>query len=58
MKKNEKLDKKASKKSGVLHIDPEVHKDFKIYCVKNDLDIGKHASQIIAESLNKKGVKS
>jgi hypothetical protein len=50
--------KNSKSKSGVLHIDPDVHKDFKIYCVKNDLDIGKYASQVIADLLNKKGVKS
>ena len=45
------------KMSGVIHIDPEVHKQLKIYCATHGPNLGEFASKELMESLKKKGVK-
>ncbi len=57
MKTTSNSKKKNGSKSCVVHIDPNVHKHLKIYCVTNELDLGKYASDELKESLKKKGVK-
>ena len=51
MKTISKSKKKSSNKSGVVHIDSNVHKKLKIYCATHDEDLGKYTSRILEQSL-------
>lgn len=53
MKTASNSNKKTGSKSGIVHIDPQVHKQLKIYCVIHDEDLGKYASKVLAQSLKK-----
>ncbi len=57
MKTTNNSKKTNPKMSGVIHIDPEVHKQLKIYCATHDLNLGEYATRELRESLKKKGVK-
>jgi hypothetical protein len=57
MKKTNDIKKAIPSRSGVIHIDGNVHLKLKIYCAENSKDMGKFASKEIMESLKKKGVK-
>ncbi len=57
MKTTSNSKKKDPKMSGVIHIDPEVHKQLKIYCATHGPNLGKYASNELRESLMKKGMK-
>ncbi|MFZ0452912.1 MAG: hypothetical protein WAM24_04120 [Ignavibacteriaceae bacterium] len=49
--------KTTPKMSGVIHIDPEVHKQLKIYCATYGPNLVEFATKELMESLKKKGVK-
>lgn len=57
MKKTNVIKRAVPSRTGVVHIDGDVHKQLKIYCVTNNVDMGKYASKELMESLKKKGVK-
>jgi hypothetical protein len=57
MKKTNVLKEQGPLKSGVVHIDSNVHKKLKIFCATNNEDMGKYASKELMESLKKQGVK-
>jgi ABC-type sugar transport system substrate-binding protein len=57
MKKTDISKKQDTAKSGVVHIDGNVHQKLKIYCATNNVDMGKYATEELMESLKKKGVK-
>ncbi len=57
MKKNNVIKRAVPSKSGIVHIDGNVHLKLKIYCAENSVDMGKYASKELMESLKKKGVK-
>ena len=57
MKKTNIPVKQENTKSGVIHIDGNVHLKLKIYCAENSEDMGKFATKELMESLKKKGVK-
>ena len=57
MKINNNLKKQEPSKTGVVHIDGNVHRKLKTYCAENSVDMGKYASKELMESLKKKGVK-
>jgi predicted HicB family RNase H-like nuclease len=42
---------KEEKKYGVVHIDPNVHHDLKVYCASKRKSLYEHASKAIKESL-------
>ncbi|MFZ0456209.1 MAG: hypothetical protein WAM24_20840 [Ignavibacteriaceae bacterium] len=49
--------KKIPKLCSVIHIDPEVHKQLKIYCATYGPNLGEFATKELMESLKRKGVK-
>lgn len=53
MKKNTPIKKQETTKSGVVHIDSEVHKKLKIFCATKNKDMGKFASEVLKQSLKK-----